>query len=234
MNNMHDFSKKIVLILGGTGSTGSNIADAFERSGATVCRHGREGKYSADLQKKEETEGVIQSVLKEHGRIDILVNAASAPAVHGAFPKKTWANYLEHLELQLKSAVESADIVVPVMKENGGGKIIHILSSYVEGGVPAGLSDYVTAKYALLGFTKALAKEVGRWHITVNAVSPSFIRNDFTKGIPEKFDEMLVRETPLGRLAVADDVSGAVLFLASPSADFITGETVAVTGGSTL
>jgi len=104
----------------------------------------------------------------------------------------------------------------------------------VDGKIPGGLSDYVTAKYAMLGLTKSLAKELGKYNITVNAVSPGFIENNFTKMVPEKAKEIIIRETPVGRLAKEQDVVEAVLFLASEKSPFISGVNIQVAGGADL
>lgn len=233
---MDDLKNKTVLVLGSNGDIGSAIADAFQKHGAKVCRHSFVvgDPYYADVRHSETVKQLLDKAVADLGRVDVLINAIGAAAIPSPFEKKDWDDFNNQLQTQLKSAVETSHYLVPLMKEWGGGKIIHILSSYVAGQTPTGLSDYVTAKYALLGFTKSLAREVGRYHITVNAVSPGFIRNNFTKNIPAKFDELLIHETPLGRLTEHRDVADATLFLASAAADFITGENLVVDGGNTL
>lgn len=230
-----DFKDKVVLILGGTGGIGGAIADAFEKSNAIVCRHALSGgEYGADVGNEAEIVVLVKKVVDKFGKIDILINSVGHPAHISVFEKKKWEDFLSHLNVQLKSAVIAAQSVLPIMKEAKWGRIIHVLSSYTKGNIPSSLSDYVTAKYALLGFTKALAKEVGKDNITVNALSPSFIKNDFTKNIPDKFSEILISNTPIRRLCTHEDVANAVLFLASEKAGFITGENLSVTGGNDI
>lgn len=221
---------KIVLILGGVGHIGSAIADLFEKNGATVCRHGLVGDYAADVSKSEEAKKLIEGVIKKFGRIDILVNSVSAPAVIGSFDKKSWADFSGQLNVQLKSAVEAASLVLPGMKQNNFGRIINIASEYSIGEPPSSLSDYVTAKYALVGFTKALAKEVGKLGITVNAISPSLIKNEFSKNVPEKLLEILAAQSPSGKLTVAEDVAREALNLVS---GLVNGENILIVGGKT-
>ncbi len=228
------FKDKIILILGGTGSIGSSISEAFNDEGATVCCHGQTGDYSADLRNSTETSQLIEKIIGKYGFIDVIVNSVSNLANIASFEKKDWTDFIGHLEIQLKSCVETSKLVLPYMKKRGSGKIINILSSYIIGGPPSNLSDYITAKYALLGLTKALAKELGRFNINVNAISPSFIKNSFTKDVPEKLSEILISQTPLGRLATTKDVADAVLFLASDKASFINGENLIVSGGSVI
>ena len=228
------FKDKIVLILGGTGSVGSAISRAFTREGAVSCCHGRGGEYAAELSKSAATKDLIDRVFNKYGGIDIIVNSVSHPALVGMFGKKTWRDFSDHLNVQLKSCIETTQLVLPYMKQKRWGRIINILSSTTIGQPPASLSDYVTAKYALLGLTKCLARELGKFGINVNAVSPSFIKNSFIRNVPEKLTEIMISQTPRGRLATPEDVAGAVLFLASDAADFITGENLIVSGGSIM
>jgi len=227
-----DFNGKTVVILGGTGGIGGAIAVAFRECGARVCTHGLKGEYKADIRSSKGLVALFKKILAEQTRIDIVVNAVSAPVVIAPFERKTWKDFKGHLDVQLKAAVETATQVIPVMKKQGGGRIVHILTTYVNGIIPTSTADYITAKYALLGFTRALAKEVGRYNITVNAVSPSFIPTTFNAHIPEKIQDFIIRETPLGRLATLNDVVRAVLFLASEDASYITGEDIQISGGS--
>lgn len=230
-----DFQGKNVLVLGGTGDIGSAVAEAFQKEGARVCVHGStRGTYQADVTNKEALQTCLQKVLTDVGTVDILVNAVSAQVENALFEKKTWDDFKHHLDVQLQAAVESIQTVLPGMKEKKCGRIVHILSTYVDGTVPARLSDYVSAKYALLGLTKALAKEVASFGITVNAVSPSFIKNEFTKKTPNIAAEMIAHTTPLKRLATEEDVAGAVLYLAHDNASFVTGTNIQVNGGQHL
>jgi len=206
---------KIILVLGGTGDIGSAISGRLEKDGFAVLRHGLSGDYVADVRDSEQTKKMLDKIMEKFGRIDGVVNTVSAPADHGGIEKKTWDNFSNHLNIQLKSAVDTAHWLVPVMKKQGGGALINILTSYVAEEPPSGLSDYVSAKYAMLGLTKALAQELGKYKITVNAISPSFIKNRFTKHIPEKMIEMIIDETPSGRLTTAEDVAAAASFLLS-------------------
>lgn len=228
------FKDKIILILGGTGHIGSAISSAFEKEGAKVCRHGRLGKYKADLKNEKDIDMLVAKVLASHKRMDIIVNAASHFAETNSIDKKTWADFNNHLQVQLKGGFRVIQKLLPGMKERKTGRIVNILTSYVVGQPPAGLADYIVAKYAVWGLTKVLAKELGKYNITVNAVSPSLIKNDFSGNVPEKFFDLTTAQTPLGRLATAKDVAGAVLFLASEDAAYITGHNIVVTGGNSM
>ena len=212
------FINKIVLVLGGTGHIGSVVASAFEKEGAKVCRHGRSGKYAADLKNDRDVDVLSAKVLGDYKRVDIIINAASHPVKINSFGKKTWSDFEAHFQVQLKGGLKVMQKLLPIMKANKTGRVVNILTSYVIGQPPSGLADYIAAKYALLGLTKSLAKELGRYGITVNAVSPSLIKSDFAGDVPEKLFDLTAAQTPLGRLATAADVAGAVLFLASDEA----------------
>src|SRR3989344_3596033 len=124
---------------------------------------------------------------------------------------------------------DAGDYQADLSKDGEAKKLIEkIITNYVVGDPPASLSDYVTAKYAVLGFTKSLLRDLGKYQIRVNAVSPSFIRNQFTKDIPEKLDELLAAKSSLGRLTTVEDVAKAVLDLLQKGE---TGKHIIIDGG---
>ncbi|MFA6536536.1 MAG: SDR family oxidoreductase [Candidatus Paceibacterota bacterium] len=226
---MSELKNKIAVVLGGTGSLGGAIAEALEKEGMVVIKHGRKaGEYSADLAKDGELLRLLGHVVSKFGRIDILVNSVSAPLTLSAFDKKTWDDFLNHLNIQLKSAVIASQFVLPEMAKRKFGKIVNIITSAVEGVPPSHMADYVTAKYALLGLTKALAKEHGRFGVTVSAVSPSLVKNDFTKTMPAKMIEILEAQSPSSRLVTPSDVAEAVLAQVKNFSQDVNGENIVV------
>lgn len=224
------FKDQVVLILGGTGAIGSAIAVTFRREEAGVFQHGELGEYAADVA-KEGIKQIIERVLGEAGHIDILINALSAAAKIGSIETKNWSAFQEQFNVQLKAAVEAAEILTPLMKQKKEGKVINILTSYVVGDPPASLADYVTAKYAMLGFTKALAKELNRWNIAVSAISSDIIKNKFSGSVPEKYFEIAASKTSTGRLTTEEDVAKAALFVASKKTGDVTGKNFVISGG---
>jgi len=221
-----NLKSKTALILGGTGSIGRVIAGVFENNGITVVRH---SSTKVDVSDTNALKNFIEKTIVEHKKIDILVNSVSPKVNLDPFEQKNWDDFKLHLETQLKSAVESAKIVLPLMKQNKYGRIIHIATIYTLKEIPVRVVDYVTAKFALIGFTKALAKETKRFGITVNAVSPSFIKNKFNEKLPDKIVEIIGKESPTGKLITEEDVAKKVLYLVSSEADNITGENLSVT-----
>jgi 3-oxoacyl-[acyl-carrier protein] reductase len=139
-----------------------------------------------------------------------------------------------HLDASLKSSFNLAQAALPVMKEHKFGAIINLTTQYTESTPPAELMPYVTAKSALNGFSRALAVELAPAGITVNLVSPGMTDTDLIADIPQKTRLMTATRTPLKRLARAEDVAGAVAYLASPLARFVTGETIRVNGGQIM
>lgn len=223
-----------ILILGGTGGIGSCIANMLEHDGLRVIRHGTSGPYAFDVTLNAGADIFVEKLIKEFGVIYGIVNALSAPIQIESIDKKLWHNFSSHLNVQLKAAVEIEGKIIPLMKKHKKGKIIHILTAYVFGALASGVGDYITAKYAMFGFTKALARELGRFHITVNAISPGFIQNTFSSIMPEKLAEIIAAETPLGVLTREEDVAHAVRFFLSDSADHITGENLNLSGGHVM
>lgn len=227
---MKKLKNKLALVLGGTGGIGSAIADLLEKEGATVIRHGRGGKYGADVTKDGALKKLIDKVLAEYKRIDVVINSLSAPIVLTLIENKKWPDFLAHLNIQLKAAIDSVVQLVPKMKSQGGGKFINIVSVVVQNDPPKKYADYVTAKYALLGFSKTLAEELRGENIFVNCVSPDFVKTELTKVFPEKLAEIIAEQKPTGRLTTPRDVAQIVLdFTLDDSGR--TGENIILSGG---
>lgn len=225
-----NLQNEVILILGGMGGIGAATADLLEKEGARVIRHGLVGEYAADVTDSRQTSQLIENILGKFGKVDVVVNSLTAPLKIGGIEKKTWNDFQTHFNIQLKAAVETANILVPKMKAAKSGQFINILSSVVTAVPRAIYPDYVTAKYALLGFSKALNEEMKTHGIFVNCVSPDFIKTDLTKDLPEKLPEIVASQNESGRLTVPEDVAKAVSdLIKNPEPG---GKNVIIIGGS--
>ena len=184
-------------------------------------------------------DGVVADVVRTHGRIDILVNAVGGSTVV-AKPAATvdelpFADWHKLLTFNLDGTFLFSHAVAPVMKRQGGGKIINLASVAGRGISDSSSSAYAAAKGGIIAFTKKLGRELGPFGITVNAIAPSLtlterLRPHWDKRTAEQKQEEIAR-TPLRRVAEAQDQARVICFLASRDADFVTGVTIDVTGG---
>jgi 3-oxoacyl-[acyl-carrier protein] reductase len=177
---------------------------------------------------------MIDSIVRNFGTITVAVNCATIKVANCKFSLLEWSDMQSHLEINIRGAFSLAKVLVPVMQPQRNGKIINFTTQYIEGTPPTELLPYVTAKSALAGFSRALAAELAPLGITVNMVSPGMTDTDLIADVPEKTRLMTAAKTPLRRLATPRDIVGAVSFLASSSADFITGETIRINGGQVM
>lgn len=183
-----------------------------------------------DVTSKDQIQKVVQQVLNLWGAIDILVNNAGIYEVL-PFEEITEAQWDRMLSVNLKGAFLCCQAVVPHMKQRGRGTIINIASSAGKTGATLAGAHYSVSKAGVICLTKQLARELGPYGITANAVAPGRIDTPMIHTVPEDQNEMFRQRTPLGRLGTPDDVANAVLFLASDEASFITGEILDVNGG---
>lgn len=231
--NKNKLTNKVVLILGASGGIGSVVADLLEANGAIVCRHSRSGNYSADVSKEGQIGELINRILLRFGRIDVVVNSLSAPIKISPIFKKDWDNFLDQLNVQLKAAVDVVQAVAPRMKLKKNGHFINILSSVVKGKPPAGYADYITAKYAMWGFSECLFKELGQHGISVTCVSPDFVVTKLTSVFPLKLGEILAEKNDSKRLTQPKDIAFLVKEVIC-NGKFYNGKNIGISGGRAL
>jgi NAD(P)-dependent dehydrogenase (short-subunit alcohol dehydrogenase family) len=194
-----------------------------------------EGQLRADVSSEEDVAGMVDETLERHGRLDVLVNnaglyASLAMRPFTDIPLEEWNRVME---INVASMFLTSRAVVPVMREQGGGKIVNISSGTPFRGVPF-LLHYVTSKGAIVALTRALAKELGKDGIHVNCVAPGFTMSDGVKEHPEVVEalrDVSIAARTIQRDQVPEDVVGAVVFLCTPAADFVTGQTLVIDGG---
>lgn len=250
-----DFANKSVLITGASRGIGAAIAKAFAAEGASVivnylqnaaaaqatvaaCQKagGNAIAIQADVTESAAVVRLASEAQDAFGKIDTLVNNAFAPFVFAPeqrvpFWDLEWGAFQSQLEGAVKAAHDVTQAVLPGMLDRAEGSIINIATNLVDRPVVP-YHDYTTAKSALIGFSRNLAMELGPLGIRVNAVCPGLVYpTAASRDVKENLKDALIAQTPLRGIATPEDVAGPVLFLASPWAKFMTGQTLYVDGG---
>jgi 3-oxoacyl-[acyl-carrier protein] reductase len=238
---------EIALVTGASRGIGRAIATELARQGARVVgtatsadgaqkisqyfrEQGLGGRGAPlDVTRPESVEALLADVEKNEGAVSILVNNAGITR-DNLLARMSEEEWDAILDTNLKSVYRLSKACLRAMMKARKGRIISIASVVGAAGNP-GQTNYAAAKAGIMGFSKALAREVGSRNITVNTVAPGFIDTDMTRALPEAAREALLRQIPLGRLGSVEDIAHAVTFLASPGAGYITGMTLHVNGG---
>jgi len=221
------------LELGRMGATviGTATSEAgAEAIGRELAEAGVKGRgFVLDVTDGQAIEQVLGKIRGEFGEVSILVNNAGVTR-DNLLMRMREEEWDQIMDTNLKSVFRLSQAVLRPMTKARYGRIISI-ASVVGAMGNAGQTNYAAAKAGIMGFTKALAREVGSRNITVNCVAPGFIDTDMTRALPEAQRQALLAHIPLGRLGTPEDVAAAVGFLASPKAAYITGVTLHVNGG---
>jgi acetoacetyl-CoA reductase len=197
------------------------LVDAHPDSHVTI--------HQGDISQWEECERVVNEVIEEHGRLDILVNNAGITKDRSA-RKMSSEEWDQVIRVNLSGAFYASRAVINHMLERGYGRIVNISSVVGERG-NFGQVNYAAAKSGLFGLTKTLALETAKKGITVNAVTPGFIRTQMVEAMPEEVLDKVIAQIPVGRLGEPDEVARLVEFLADPESAYITGEIYGMNGG---
>jgi 3-oxoacyl-[acyl-carrier protein] reductase len=243
---MLDLAGKIAIVTGASRGIGRAIAHTLaargavvvaaargENSAATVAEIREAGRQaeagSVDVTDPASVDALVAGVLERHQRIDILVNNAGITRDQLMLRMKR-DDWDQVLSTNLTAAFTCVQAVLKPMIKQRSGRIISISSVVGQMG-NAGQVNYAASKAGLIGFSKALAREVASRNITVNVVTPGLVDTDMTKAITDKAQADWASAIPLGRLGRAEEVAAAVCFLASDEAAYITGHVLAVNGG---
>lgn len=207
-------------------SAGDAAAETRER---IVDQGGHATGRQVDVASEAEVSDFFKQILDETGRIDVLVNNAGITR-DGLLVRMKEKDWDDVLDINLKGAFICTKMASKTMIKQRQGRIINISSVVGATGNP-GQANYVASKAGIIGFTKAVAQELAPRGITVNAVAPGFIETDMTASLADKARDAMIAKIPLGRAGLPEDVVGAVLFLASESSAYITGQVIHVSGG---
>lgn len=239
---------KVAIVTGGTRGIGYAVVEKFLQNGATVVLFGSRQetvtKAVASLKEKNENWEVsgawptltdadamtaeMSKIKDKYGRIDILVNNAGI-SDSASIEKYTADHFSKIMDLNVNAVMNGILPVVEIMKQQGDGCILNTSSMVSICGQPSGVA-YPTSKYAVNGLTWSLARELGPFHIRVNAVAPGITRTDMVAALPKEMIQPLINRIPLRRIGETEDVANAFLFLASDMASYVTGEILSVDG----
>jgi 3-oxoacyl-[acyl-carrier protein] reductase len=190
---------------------------------------GKAAAFALDVSDEEQIKSTIKAAIAQFGKIDILINNAGITRDQLVMRMKR-ADWDAVLQTNLTSAYLCIQQVIGSMLKQRWGRIINITSVFGQMG-QAGQANYAASKAGLIGLTMAIAREVGSRNITCNAVAPGFIETAMTAGLGDELKQNAIKQIPLGRVGLPEDVASAVAFLASDEASYVTGHVLNVNGG---
>ena len=245
-----NFDGKVVLVTGGARGIGKSITERFHKGGASVAILGRNAEaaqgfatelssrgaksvgYGCDVSDGAQIDSTVDAIIKDFGKIDVLVNNAGVTQ-DGLLIRMTDEAWNNVINTNLTGAFKILRAVARPMMKARSGSIVNI-SSVVALIGNAGQANYCAAKAGLIGLTKSAAREFAGRGVRVNAVAPGLTETDMTAKLNDDQKKTLMATIPLGRMGNVEDISGAVCFLASNDASYITGQVLSVCGGMAI
>lgn len=241
---------KVAIVTGGTRGIGNSIVEKYLENGATVILCGsrqetadiaveklkkNNSDYKVEgiglnLNSPEDVKKAFDKVKNTHGSLDILVNNAGISSRENFYDYK-YEEFKSIMDLNVNAAFVCSQAAAVIMKQQGGGVILNTSSMVSIYGQSSGIG-YPTSKFAINGFTKSLARELGKDNIRVNAVAPGITNTDMVAALPDNIIKPLIATIPLGRVGQPEDIANAFLFLASDMASYVTGEILSVDGAA--
>jgi 3-oxoacyl-[acyl-carrier protein] reductase len=246
-----DFSGKVVFVTGSSLGIGSATAKMFAKSGANVVVHCNESVDAAndvlreieglgrrvllvrgDVADKLQVEKMVEQIRSEFGFVDILVNNAGSLVKRARFEELDEDLWDRVMDVNLKSVYLVSKSILPIMKPRGGGRIINLTSVAARHGGGLGSLVYAASKGGVATLTRGMAKDLAEYNILVNAVAPGIISTPFhDRFSPAKMRQAWAEQIPLHREGTPEETAGAILFLASSYANYITGQIIDINGG---
>jgi NAD(P)-dependent dehydrogenase (short-subunit alcohol dehydrogenase family) len=241
----------VAVITGGASGIGLTTAEFFLREGAKVliadlhperiekaaaslrALGGEVRGAAGDVRDERDAGRIMAEAEKIFGTVDFLVNSAGIGGAMNPLEKAAREEWQPILEVNLIGTINCCKAVIPVLKGRGDGRIVNLAS---EAGVSGerGLEVYAASKGGVIAFTKSLAKDLGRFGVTVNAVSPAFVHSPMTAFLNPELEKKWLRAYPLKRLGETRDVASMIVFLCSPRCSWITGQTLSINGGFSM
>jgi 3-oxoacyl-[acyl-carrier protein] reductase len=248
------FSEEVAWVTGSSTGIGAASAAALADAGCRVAVHYNRSEDEArevvegirssggeamlvggDVADAGEVERMAGEIEDRYGRLDVLVNNAGSLIERRSFSEMTEELWDRVMEVNLKSVFLCSQAILPTMMRQGGGRIINVTSVAARNGGGPGSAAYATAKGGVSTLTRAMAKELVSDNILVNGVAPGVITTPFHERFtPPELRERMTAGIPLGREGTPEEVAGAVVFLASPAADYLVGEIIEVNGGQLM
>jgi len=243
-----NFKDKTVVITGASRGIGRSIAESFAKEGANVAICSTNDAKAKEIAKEISTQYEVQAfgkgvdirafdsvsefikdIVDKFGKIDVLVNNAGITK-DNLLLRLDETDWNDVIETNLNSIFNTTKSVIKFMLKKKHGRIINISSVVGLMGNP-GQSNYAASKAGMVAFTKSIAREYGKKNITINAVAPGFIQTDMIETLPKEYLDNIINNIPMVRLGMPEDVSRAVMFLASDDASYITGQVLSIDGG---